>query len=273
MVELSTLPTGPNTPQRVQPLRGNNLIAVASGKGGVGKTWLSITLTSALAKRGRKALLFDGDLGLANVDIQLGLTPKRDIGQYIEGSSSLRGVIHRFEEGGFDIIAGRSGMGSLAALPNQKLNDMRSELLLLARDYDDVIIDLGAGIDKTVRHLAGPAGVILVVTNDEPTSLTDAYAFIKVVHGAVPTADMRIVINVAQSPAEGDRTYQILSRACQNFLNFTPEMAGSVRRDPRVPQTIRQQQPLMVTWPGTDAAQDIDAIAQKLIRRAVRRTA
>jgi flagellar biosynthesis protein FlhG len=272
MVELSTLPAGSN-PQRVQPLRANNLIAVASGKGGVGKTWLSITLASALARRGRRTLLFDGDLGLANVDIQLGLTPKRDIGQYIEGSSSLQGVVHNFAEAGFDIIAGRSGMGSLAALPNQKLNDLRSDLLTLARDYDDVVVDLGAGIDKTVRHLAGPAGLILVVTNDEPTSLTDAYAFIKVVHGAVPTTDMRVIINVIQNPAEGERTYQTIARACQNFLRFTPELAGFVRRDPRVPQSIRQQQPLMITWPGTDAAQDVDAIAQKLIRRAVRRTA
>ncbi len=272
MAELSTLTTG-GTPTRVQPLRGNNLIAVASGKGGVGKTWLSITLACALARRGRRTLLFDGDLGLANVDIQLGLTPKRDVGQYIEGSSSLQGVVHNFAEGGFDIIAGRSGMGSLAALPNQKLNDLRSDLLALAREYDDVVVDLGAGIDKTVRHLAGPAGVILVVTNDEPTSLTDAYAFIKVVHGAVPTADMRVVVNVVQAAAEGERTYQVLSRACQNFLRFTPELAGFVRRDPRVPQSIRMQQPVMITWPGTDAAQDVDAIAQKLMRRAARRTA
>jgi flagellar biosynthesis protein FlhG len=273
MVELSNLNTGSEARPQVRPLRANNLIAVASGKGGVGKTWFSITLASALAKRGRKVLLFDGDLGLANVDIQLGLTPKRDLGEFITGDSTLASVVHNYAEGGFSIIAGRSGMGSLATLPSQKLADLRTDLIALAASYDDVIVDLGAGIDKTVRHLAGPAGMTLVVTNEEPTALTDAYAFIKVVHGAVPSMEMGVVVNLATDPKEGERTYNTLSKACQNFLKYNPALAGIVRRDPRVPQSIRQQQPLMMNWPGTDAAQDVDAIALKLTRRQQRREA
>src|ERR1700679_2054890 len=120
----------------VAALHCKNMIAIASGKGGVGKTWFAITLCHALAKRKKKVLLFDGDLGLANVDIQLGLTPDRDLGAVIEGSSSLGNAVVKYKEGGFDILAGRSGSGSLAMLPSQKLFDLRNDLITLARNYD-----------------------------------------------------------------------------------------------------------------------------------------
>jgi len=248
----------------VKPLRGHNLIAVASGKGGVGKTWFSITLAHAMARSGRKALLFDGDLGLANVDIQLGLTPKRDLGAVVEGRVSLQGAAERFESGGFDIIAGRSGTGSLASLPSQRLASLRNELLELARNYDWVILDMGAGVDRTVRQLAGPAGISLVVSTDEPTSLTDAYAYIKVTRATNPVADLRIVINLAKNFQEGERTYNTLVRACQNFLKFNPPLAGIIRRDDKVRDAIRNQAPLLVRSPGCNAARDVEATVTRL---------
>src|SRR5277367_567632 len=101
-------------------LQCRNMIAIASGKGGVGKTWFAITFAHALAKRGKHVLLFDGDLGLANVDIQLGLTPEKDLGAVIDGTSTLPAAVIKYKEGGFDILAGRSGSGSLATLPTQK---------------------------------------------------------------------------------------------------------------------------------------------------------
>src|ERR1700733_11986836 len=159
-------------------LQCRNMLAIASGKGGVGKTWFSITLACALAKRKKRVLLFDGDLGLANVDIQLGLTPDRDLGAVIEGGSTLTAAVTKYKEGAFDILAGRSGSGSLAMLPSQKLFDLRNNLIDLARNYDYVLVDLGAGVDRPVRQMAGPAAVTYVVLTDEPTSLTDAYAFI-----------------------------------------------------------------------------------------------
>ena len=135
--------TSPGTPTNVRPLRGHNVVAVASGKGGVGKTWFSITLSHAMARLGRKTLLFDGDLGLANVDIQLGLTPEYDLGQVIAGSVTMVRAAERFTEGGFDIIAGRSGSGSLATLASQQLTGLRNELLDMARTYDCVVMDMG----------------------------------------------------------------------------------------------------------------------------------
>jgi len=258
--------TNPASMSNVRPLRGANVIAVASGKGGVGKTWFSITLAHALARAGKNALLFDGDLGLANVDIQLGFTPRHDLGQVIDGSVTLKRAAERFPDTGFDIIAGRSGSGTLATLPSQRLSGLRNDLLELARNYDYVIMDMGAGVDRTVRTLAGPAGRTLVVTTDEPTSLTDAYAFIKLTHATNPNADLRIVVNVAQSLREGERTYNTILKACQNFLKFKPELAGIVRRDLKVRDAIRTQTPLLTRSPACDAANDVMGIAQRLIR-------
>ncbi len=245
-------------------LRGHNVVAVASGKGGVGKTWFSITLSHAMARLGRRTLLFDGDLGLANVDIQLGLTPEHDLGEVIAGSITLARAAEHFTEGGFDVVAGRSGSGSLATLASQQLIGLRNELLDMARNYDCVVMDMGAGIDRVVRQLAGHARVTLVVTTDEPTSITDAYAFIKVTRASNPGADIRIVVNLAQNTREGEKTYGIILKACQNFLKFTPPLAGIVRRDLKVREAIRHQVPLLVRSPSCDAARDVEAVAHGL---------
>jgi len=137
--------------------RGKNIIAVASGKGGVGKTWFSITLSQALAREGKKVLLFDGDLGLANVDVQLGLMPKRDLNDVIRGRLGLDKIIQPFDDGGFDIVAGRSGQASLSALPSQRLVLLRDQLLEVSEKYDAVIVDLGAGVDRTLVWTAPSA--------------------------------------------------------------------------------------------------------------------
>ena len=138
-------------------INGDKLVAIASGKGGVGKTWFAITLSHALARAGRRTLLFDGDLGLANVDIQLGLMPDRDLGAVLTGKLSMRHSVTKYPDGGFDILAGRSGSGNLASLPAPRLNRLLAELSSLSELYDHVIMDLGAGVDRTVQLLAGSA--------------------------------------------------------------------------------------------------------------------
>ena len=150
------------TTAQTQPALGTtprpafNMLSVASGKGGVGKTWFSITLAHALARAGRRALLFDGDLGLANVDIQLGLMPSRDLGGVLAGQLTLSQATVPFEDGDFEIIAGRSGMGSLASLPANRLVALGRELTELAGAYDWVVMDLGAGVPYDLLH-AGAA--------------------------------------------------------------------------------------------------------------------
>ena len=242
----------------------HKLVAVASGKGGVGKTWFAITLAHALARTGERVLLFDGDLGLANVDIQLGLMPKRDLGSVFDGDISLKGSVQSFEPGGFDIVAGRSGSGSLANLSVPRLAELVTDMEKLAAGYDRVVIDLGAGIERTIRLLASRAATILVITNEEPTALTDAYAFIKMMHADKPGAGLQVVVNAATTEGDGQRTYQTLAKACQSFLSVSPVLAGIVRRDRNVPAAVRAQAPLLTRSPTSEAAADVEAIARRL---------
>ena len=127
------------------------------------------------------------------------------------------------------------------------------------------MLDLGAGLDRTVRVLAASAGTTLVITTPEPTALTDAYAYIKVTLADEPTADLRVIVNMATNAAEGQRTYQTLLKACQGFLEISPPLAGIVRRDKKVAECIRRQSPLLTKFPSSDAAQDIEGVVDRLL--------
>ena len=266
MSEAAEISEDQHKPARPKFRRGPNVIAVASGKGGVGKTWFSITLSHALARTGKRVLLFDGDLGLANIDVQLGLMPKRDLNDVIRGRLGLDKVIQHYEDGDFDIIAGRSGQASLSALPSQRLTMLRDQLLEVAEEYDVVILDLGAGVDRTVRMLSASAARTLLVTTDEPTSLTDAYAFIKLGSAAGMSKNVGVIVNQASNSAEGEKTYKTLLKACENFLRLRPPLIGMVRHDPRVKDTIRHQTPILTRSPNTDAAEDVEKIAKIVIK-------
>ncbi len=245
----------------------SNLIAVASGKGGVGKTWLSITLSSVIARSGRRVLLVDGDIGLANVDVQLGLTPQRDIASALAGRHTLKEAVIRYEEGKFDILAGRSGSASLASLSAERFQEFEAGLKGLQADYDMIILDLGAGVETQVRQLAALATRCVVVVTDEPTSLTDGYAFIKLLLTDRRAPEMEVVVNQVSTQKEGDATYQALNRACMNFLNMSPRLLGVIRRDNKVKDAIRHQKSLISRAPGSTAATDAASIAVKLMQR------
>ncbi len=239
------------------------MLAVASGKGGVGKTWFSVTLAQALASSCR-TLLFDGDLGLANIDVQLGLTLDRDLASVISGAHTLAETVASFPHGGFDILAGRSGAGNLASLSPAQLSNLMSQLTDLATGYERVILDLGAGIDPTVRNLAARSDITIVVTTDDPTALTDAYAFIKLAALRKPDSKFGIVVNLAENHTEGQRTYETLLKACQNFLKISPPLFGVIRRDRLVRDAIRAQAPLLTRSPNSEAGADVEAVAQRL---------
>jgi len=208
--------------KQAQLHRPSRCIAVASGKGGVGKTWLAITLAHALARSGQKVLLFDADFGLANIDIQLGLTPVLDLGSVVSGAATLSDAIAHFVPGGFDVLAGRSGTGSLAALDPALLERLLSMLAAAAARYDTVLLDLGAGLDRSVRRMAAWADTLLVVATEEPTSLTDAYATLKLYAADRLEGDARLVVNQSSTPAAGARTAATLTRACTAFLGRAP---------------------------------------------------
>lgn len=242
------------------------LIAIASGKGGVGKTWFAITLAQALARAGRRVLVFDGDLGLANIDVQLGLVPIHDLGGVLNGTVTLAQAVVRHEQGGFDVLAGRSGSGALAALDPTLLDRALTGLRDAAQAYDIVLLDLGAGVERAVRRMAERADLLLVVATDEPTSLTDAYAVLKLFYADRPDGEARLIINQAATRAAGERTHAALSRACVNFLRREPPLAGIIRRDDRVRDAIRRQTPLLTRHPACSAAIDVEAAAAGLLR-------
>jgi flagellar biosynthesis protein FlhG len=246
------------------PKAGARVLAIASGKGGVGKTWLSVTLARALVQAGRSVLLFDGDLGLANVDIQLGMMPEHDLAAVVAGRRSVADCATRYEPGGFSVLAGRSGSGALSSLAPETLDRV---LLALAAETSvtDIVLDLGAGLDRSVRRMAVAADTLLVVATEEPTSLTDAYAVLKLAAADRPGLDVRIVVNQASSEAAGRRTYTTLARACGTFLGRSPALAGIIRRDDHVRDAIRRQVLLQVRHPNSVAAQDVERLAASLL--------
>ncbi|MDX1542080.1 MAG: MinD/ParA family protein [Geminicoccaceae bacterium] len=240
------------------------LIGVASGKGGVGKTWLSITLGHALTRLGRRVLLFDGDLGLANLDIQLGVAPVTDLGAVLTGRAALKDAILSHPPTGLDLICGRSGSGRLAELSKPRIQGLLEGLGQLARQYDYVLLDLAAGLDIVVRQAMLKADRRLVVTTDEPTALTDAYALIKVGEADGARGRLMVAINLADDGFSGASTFDGLARVCERFLDRRPESLGVVRRDARVRDAIRNQSPLLERHPGTTASKDVEAMARRL---------
>ena len=256
-------PPIPQTVPQAAPPRAR-LLAVASGKGGVGKTWLSATLSRAFVLAGRSVLLFDGDLGLANVDIQLGIMPERDLGSVISGQCTLAEAAMTYAPGGFSVLPGRSGSGAFSTMDPAVLDRI---LLMLASEQtvSDVVLDLGAGLDRSTRRMAATADTLLVVATEEPTSLTDAYAVLKMAAFDRPGGDVRVVINQASTPAAAQRTYLTLAKACGTFLGRRPALAGIIRRDGHVGDAIRRQVLLQVRHPITGAAQDVERLAKQLL--------
>lgn len=241
------------------------MIVVASGKGGVGKTWFSISLSQALARTGRRVLLADADLGLANIDVQLGIKPERDLAGVLAGKMTPAEAATRLPDAGFDVLAGRSGSGALASLSTAALDAFLAVLGTARQQWQDVVVDLGAGLDLPQRRIAAAADLLLVVATEEPTSLTDAYAVMKL-HGLDnPKGVSRVVVNMADDRASGQRTYEALRRAASVFLKRDIPLAGIVRRDGKVRDAIRQQVPLLTGHPSSAAAIDVENIAQALV--------
>jgi len=256
---------GRTTPRgRIAPI-----VAVGSGKGGVGKTWLSISLAHAFAAAGKRVLLVDGDLGLANIDVQLGLNPESDLSAVMAGWIELDDAVSKVANGagagGFDVLPGRSGSAALAELPMEETARLAAGIAALSLRYDHVLIDLGAGIEPNVMRLARAADRVVAVVNDEPTSLADCYAFIKQFRLYRPDSTPWAAVNMADNRASGRRTHEALSKACQSFLGFRPPLAGIVNRDPLVRDAIRAQVPLSIRHPRAPAWMDVKAMADALL--------
>lgn len=251
--------------------RAAPIYAVASGKGGVGKTWLSTMLSIAFGRAGHRSLLVDCDLGLANVDVQLGIRAQHDLASVIRGFHELNAAVTPVlggpgRNGGFDLIAGRSGTGELGATKIEEVARIANALKLhdISAHYDRIILDLAAGIDPTVLRFARAADKMILVTNEEPTALTDAYAMIKVMRLQGSQIVPWVVVNQAENRMKGKKVFDQFALACNEYLGFKPKFAGAITRDPRVPDSIRAQTPLPIRHPQSQAYEDVIRVVETL---------
>jgi len=171
----------------------------------------------------------------------------------------------RHDAAGFDVVPGRSGSGALSGVDPAALDRVLAALREAAGGYDAVLLDLGAGLDRSVRHMAAFADTLVVLVTEEPTSLTDAYAVLKLHAADRPGGDARVIVNQATSHGTGERTYATLRRACATFLGREPPLAGVIRRDDRVRDAIRRQTLLLTRHPACAAATDVERIGRALL--------
>lgn len=239
------------------------IIAVTSGKGGVGKTTFTINLAIALANLGYQTFLIDADLGTANVDVLLNLNPKHNLTHVVNGEVPLQDII---VEGpaGIQVIPGGSGLQELANLNDFQFNRLLKSFDELERFADVILIDTGAGISKNVTNFLLASDDVIVITTPEPHSLMDAYAITKVV-GAKKRTGIKLVVNRVESAREADDTHAKLASAAERFLGVKLVSAGYILDDPNVGRTIRKQQAVMDVAPNSWAAQCIRRIAGGLM--------
>lgn len=239
-------------------------VAVLSGKGGVGKTNLTLNLAFSLFQSGFKTLLIDCDMGLANLDVLLGITPEGNLQDVLLGEAQIESVLHHVKPSGLDVLPAASGVPELNDLNPDMRDLLVSRLSPLLGNYDFIFMDIGAGISDTVQTFAGMAAMRIVLITPEPTSLTDSYALIKVLNKRFGLTEFRIVVNEVLSAKEAQNAYDKLAGACKHFLDVDLKLLGHVRMDKKIPEAVCRQQPLMTYAPGSPAAQDIQTIAGRL---------
>ncbi|MEX8492862.1 AAA family ATPase [Sphaerotilus sp.] len=247
-----------------------HILAITSGKGGVGKTMLSANLAAALARLGEKVLVIDADLGLANLDVVLNLHPRTTLHDVFTGKAPLdQAVIDA--PGGFQVMLAGSGLIEYSRLTAQVREQLALLLDTVRPRYDRVLIDTGAGISDIVLYAVSLADEVLVIATPEPTALADAYATIKVLAMQQSRTSTMLVVNQTQRTGEGRHVATQLQAVVHRFVQL-PDGAsielqplGDIALDSSVRQSVQKRQLLMLAYPGSDAARDIRAIAGRLI--------
>lgn len=262
----STLPVAPF----------GKVLAVTSGKGGVGKTFVSANLAAALAKRGQRVLVLDADLGLANLDVVLNLYPKITLHDVFTGKAKLEQAIIK-APGGFSVLLAGSGMVEYSRLTPEVRDDFLKVVSGLIPHYDVLLLDTGAGISDVVLFAVSLASEVLVVATPEPTSLTDAYATIKVLVGQQARKTVRLIVNQTARLGDGRAITAQLQQVLDRFV--TPESGqgvkllhlGDIPADPMVRQAVMRRQLLMQTMPGCPAGLAISQLATKVMDTVIPR--
>lgn len=241
------------------------VIAVSSGKGGVGKTNVVANLAIALTKLGKRVLILDADLGLGNLDVLLGLVPQHTIEDVLAGTHTLDEIVLR---GPFDVqvLPASSGVPHLTALTESQQLVIQEQLEQLAGEIDVLLIDTGAGISPSVTFFASSADETVVVVSPEPTSLTDAYALIKVLTRQYRERRFKILVNQAKSPREASEVFGKLDVAVDRFLHVAIEMIGAIPYDDYVHMAVMRQKAVLELFPHAPASRAFSTLAQQIVQ-------
>lgn len=258
-----------SAPPMSDPKR-SSILAVTSGKGGVGKTFVSANLAAALARAGRKVLVLDADLGLANLDVVLNLFPKITLHDVFTGKAALADAILP-APGNFSVLLAGSGMVEYSRMTPEVREQLQKVITEVTPRFDHVLLDTGAGISDVVLYTVSLAGEVLVVATPEPTSLTDAYATIKVLATTQGRRRIHLLVNQTRKPGEGRQVRQQLQAVVDRYVNpqldspVRLELLGDVPADNGVRESVLRRQLLLEHLPGTAAAVAIGQAAAKLL--------
>ena len=253
----------PEPPAYLQARPGSTparTIAVTSGKGGVGKTAMVVNLGVALVSLGHRVCVLDVDLGTANIDVILNLTPRWNLAHVIAGEKDILEVLVE-GPGGLVVLPGGSGLQELTALDDRQFGKLRSQFQRLERYADILLLDTGSGLSRSVTNFVLAADEAIVLTTPEPHAITDAYALLKVVSQYETNLPIRLVVNRARDSGEAETIARKMIFASQRFLGIDMGYLGFVSEDPAVGQAIRRQQDLLTAFPRSRAAADVRRLA------------
>ena len=266
--EVSRVATPPYTVTRPATNRAK-VIAVTSGKGGVGKTNIAVNLATRFAQAGKRVVLLDADMGLANADVLCGMELQFNLAHVLAKRKKLSEVIAR-APGGFFLVGGASGLAKMADLPAAQHTQLINALCQIEKDCDIIMIDTGAGISPNVLSFTRMADQVLVVTTPEPTAITDAYAVVKVIsrerqqEPGVQHAPISLLVNQSQSAGEGKAVYERVSGVARQFLGIDLQDGGYLPQDKAVTMAVRKRVPFILDNPRSAAALSVTQLAMRL---------
>ncbi len=248
------------------PSRRARSIAVASGKGGVGKTSIVTNLAISLAERKKRVVVLDADLGTANVDVLCRLNPARNLAHAVAGRCQLQQVLTE-APGGFSLLPGGSGLASLAALSDRGRQQLLDQLAPIEAEADYLIVDTGAGIGPNVLGFASSVDQLMVVTTPEPAAVADAYALIKSVWRRRPRMAIGLLVNMVDDATQARQVYERIDAVCRRFLQRPIDDAGHLVRDAHVSQAVCCRRPFMLAAPRSEAAGCIAQLTGRVERQ------
>lgn len=236
------------------------IITVCSGKGGVGKSNFTLNFALTLKAMGKRVLLFDADIGMANIDVLMGVSAKYNLYHLLKREADIEQII-QLGPNGLPFIAGGSGMDELFSLSESDLNYFTAQIALIADSMDYILFDTGAGLSKETMKFITSADDCLVVTTPEPTAITDAYTLMKVVNRTYPEISFKLIVNQAGDEREASVTSDKIRMAASRFLQMDVSYLGHISSDAHVVQAVKRQTPFSLAFPNSVAAKDIHRLA------------